>query len=96
MAICSALYRLKQNPHTLLKLMSEMRKCNIHTAVMNKALSVDLVSSCDYLTFFIKECLRIDPPLGSIPYSSDEDITIRGVTFPRKTKLVINLGKHRF
>ncbi|CAI2361435.1 unnamed protein product [Moneuplotes crassus] len=52
-----------------------------------------MLSECDYLTYVIKEVLRMDPPsVYSSPYMTYEEVEICGIKIPSKTKMAINFA----
>ncbi|CAI2363795.1 unnamed protein product [Moneuplotes crassus] len=51
-----------------------------------------MLSECDYLTYVIKESLRMDPPsMNTSPYMTYEEVEICGVKIPSKIKMMINV-----
>ena len=75
--VISCIFRLKQNPHVYDKLMKELKDSKVRDAVFQKKLDSELLSDCDYLTYVVKESLRIDPPsMFTTPYSTYDDVEI--------------------
>ena len=96
-AIVSCIFRLKQFPEIYEKLMSELKKCKISSAVFQKKLDKDLISDCDYLTYVVKESLRMDPPsMSTSPYYTYEDVEICNVKIPANTNIVLSVCKYSF
>ena len=77
--------------------MSELKKCKISSAVFQKKLDKDLISDCDYLTYVVKESLRMDPPsMSTSPYYTYEDVEICNVKIPANTNIVLSVCKYSF
>ena len=84
-ALTSILYFLKKNPDVMTKLKSELAKYGI-TKDLNPEDPTfkDKIERCDYLTYCVKEGLRLDPPLNaSIFYEALENIDICGIPIPK-------------
>ena len=73
--------------------MKELKDNKVWSAVFQKKLNSELIASCEYLTYVVKESLRIDPPsIYTIPYYSFEEAEVCGVTIPKNTEIMINIG----
>lgn len=65
--------------------------------LLTSKLIKNLISRCDYLSNVVKEVLRIDPPtVSSSPYLTSEDVVICGVTIPKETVVMVEIGKYNF
>jgi cytochrome P450 len=79
------LYQLKKNPEVLQKLIDELESKGFKRFEDNfDQYTLERLGELDYLTYVIKEALRIDGPApSSLAYKCYEDVTICGVKIPK-------------
>ena len=91
--IWSCLYYIKKHPDVFKKLMDEIRKYKLDCVeeVSYEKLR-DAFLNCDYLTYVVKESLRIDPPAPlSLTLRSFEEVDVWGVTIPKGHDIFIGV-----
>ena len=96
-SIWSVIYFLSKYPHWLDKLIQELKNwgiLNINGSL--KLLTKDTVNEWDYLSYVVKEALRIDPPaVETIPYKSTQNVEIWGIPIPKDSIIVFNqIARH--
>lgn len=65
--------------------------------MFSKKITADLVNSWEYLTYVVKESLRIDPPtIYTIPYEALEDWKICDVELKKGSHIMLNIGACHF
>ena len=91
-SICSTLYLLKKHPEVLAKLKSSLDSAGILKLNIDDETKLKTIfEECDYLTYVVKESLRIDPAIVSgLLYTALDDVTIWGVPFEKGTKFTIS------
>ena len=95
-AITSWLFRLKQYPEVMRKLMNELEENGVKALVdkrdkFTSEESQGALNKCEYLGYIVKESLRIDPPsLGSSAYESVDDVVVCDVLVPKGTIMYVN------
>lgn len=88
----NALLLLHKNPEKLQKLRSELTKSGYDKIEeMNQTEIKNVIMNCDYLSYVIKETLRMDPPgPNSLVYEAIEEFSVLGVHIPKSTLVGIN------
>lgn len=88
-AIAAALFCLKKYPQKAQKLKEELLDNGFSCDTFDpEDYNVDSLHSCDYLNSFLKEVLRMHPPLiSSISYRTTDDVKICGVSIPKNTSM---------
>ncbi|CAI2386624.1 unnamed protein product [Moneuplotes crassus] len=83
------LYYLKKFPEAKEKLMKELAQVGIVPGCdFNKAITMENIQACDYLSNAVKESLRMDSPLNfTVFYQAYKDTEICGVSIPKGTIL---------
>ena len=91
-AISSTLYLLKKNPEILKKLLISLESSEIlKLKFEDESTLKDLYDNWDYLSFVIKESLRIDPTaISGLLYTALEDISVWNVPFSKGTNFAVN------
>lgn len=76
--LAACLYYLKKYPETLEKLRKELKERGIvRDADLSSVLTSEVISEIDYLSYVIKEALRLDPPAReTLLYKVYEDVEI--------------------
>lgn len=92
-----ALYYLKKEPRVMEKLMKELDSKGFKKYEDNIELyTLEKIAELDYLTYVIKESLRIDgPAIQSLSYKCYEDVTVCGVPLKKGQEIRFEqLGVH--
>lgn len=92
-AFATTLYFLKRNPDKLAKLVEELRQHGFDkNSNMHEHLNKDTIEELDYLSYVIKETLRMDSPtVDTLNYKAHEDCKICGVDIPKGQYIKFNL-----
>jgi cytochrome P450 len=92
-AFCTTLYFLKKNPTKLEKLVKELKAHGFDNSTdMVEHLNKDTIEELDYLSYCIKETLRMDSPtVDTLNYAAKEDIKICGVDISKGQYIKLNL-----
>mmetsp|Transcript_15739 Transcript_15739/g.13763 ORF Transcript_15739/g.13763 Transcript_15739/m.13763 type:complete len:197 (-) Transcript_15739:6-596(-) len=87
------LYQLAKNPDKLAIAMEELEKLGFTDLDNKDAYHPDNISRLTYITYVIKESLRIDgPTVESLHYKAYEDVEIAGVPFKKGTVFIKDLS----
>jgi len=88
-AIGSAIYFLKKNPNCLAKLMKEFESNGFKRSGHSEdKYTSDNIHKMDYLSYVVKETLRVDTPAGeSLMYSAKVNTSLCGVPIQKGTNL---------
>lgn len=101
-SFCSAIYNLKKEPRVEAKLMEEINQVILENGkyTLNDLSKLNLnekINEMDYLTFFIKEVLRNNPPAArSLGYKAKETIKLKEVLIPKNQIVLINIFATHF
>ena len=92
-SLSSTIFNLKRYPDKLEKLKSELSKVGLQsTDEKSEKQLLEAYNNCDYLTYAIKEGLRLDPPTPeSLNYKAIKDTEICGVKIYKNEKLNISI-----
>ena len=92
-AITSAIFYLKKNASVLEKLLGELEKNGFTRSVQKvENYTIDNIHKLDYLSYVVKESLRIDnPTTDSLKYEAKENVTICGVPISKGSKIGIDI-----
>jgi cytochrome P450 len=87
------LYYLKKRPDVEKKIMLELDSRGFKKfADCADMYSLDNINEWEYLTFVIKECMRIDGPAWeTLRYEAYQDVTIWGVKIPKSTSVKMDM-----
>ncbi|CAI2365544.1 unnamed protein product [Moneuplotes crassus] len=102
LTIPSVLLTLKRNPEIWDKLYQELEKNGvIEEASKKNAFETDegvkTILECEYLTYVIKEVMRLYPPtVGSSPYVANEEVTVCGVDISKDTQIFLNIASQHY
>ena len=93
----SIIYYIAKYPKWYEKLVNELKACNAlnQDGTLN-FISKEVINSWDYLSYVIKEALRIDPPaVETVPYKALQDVKICGIPIPKDSIIAFNqLARH--
>lgn len=95
--VVSCLYLLKKNPEALAKVEAELKILGFDKYSQNvNAFNRENIMKADYLTFVIKEALRLDGPAPeTFYYMTSGDVTIADVPIPSNFLMKIDIyGSH--
>ena len=92
-AFCTTLYFLKKNPEKLDKLIQELKDHGFdENTNMVEHLNKDTIEELDYLSYVVKETLRLDSPtIDTLNYMAKEDCKLCGVNIPKGQYIKFNL-----
>mmetsp|Transcript_17327 Transcript_17327/g.19397 ORF Transcript_17327/g.19397 Transcript_17327/m.19397 type:complete len:529 (+) Transcript_17327:28-1614(+) len=96
-SLCSSLLHLKKNPEVEKKLRKELDEVLLENGKytiddLNDILCNDTLDKLDYLTCFVKEILRHDPPaVRSLGYKANATFKVKDLRIPKNQIVVFNL-----
>jgi cholesterol 24(S)-hydroxylase len=98
LTMTSAMYFLGTYPDKMKKVREELKNHGFFNFDdLNSAFAVDNINSLDYLTYVIKETLRLDgPAMESLKYKTYEDVVICGVPIPKGVSCGIHFYTDHF
>ncbi len=87
------LYQLKKNPECLKKCLEELESLGFTDLDNKEVYNPENVSKLTYITYVIKESLRLDgPTYQSLYYDAYDDVEIAGVPFKKGTTFIKDLS----
>jgi cytochrome P450 len=96
-SLCNSLYQVKKNPDVEKKLMKELKETFLENGKytvkdLKNILSREKLDQLDYLTCFVKEVLRHDPPAArSLGYKSKRMFKVNDLLVPKNQVVLFNL-----
>lgn len=96
-SFCTALLKVKQHPEIGQKLKKELDEILLENGKysvkdLDKIITMENLDKLDYLTCFIKECLRHDPPAGrSLGYKAKAAFKVKEILIPKNQIIVFNI-----
>lgn len=96
-SLCNALYKLKQYPEVEKKLMKELNDVFLENGKytvkdIRNILTKEKLDQLDYLTYFVKELLRHDPPaVRSLGYIAKRPFKVDELLVPKNQVVLFNI-----
>jgi len=96
-SLCSALFQLKKHPEAEKKLRKEINESLLQNGKYSlkdlaKILNTEALDKMDYLTCFVKEVLRHDPPaVRSLGYKAKASFKVKDLLIPKNQLVLFNL-----